>query len=153
MDLQYSTLLELLSSKRFKVDQIKQPYLTVLNAPDITNLDFMNRVFQISNMGDIIVAYYFDIETQELLIAGTGTIIYEPKIIHKASMVGHIEDVVVHEQYRKNGVAKNIITQLLNRGKKKNCYKIILNCKDTSEGFYEKHGFEKCGTQMVYTSH
>lgn len=32
-------------------------------------------------MGDIFITYGYDVELQELITVGTGTIIYEPKII------------------------------------------------------------------------
>lgn len=152
MDLQYSTLLELISSKKYKTEQIKTAYLSLLSmlttATDISNSVFIKNVLRISNIGDIIVAYQFDIEKQELIIVGTGTILYEPKIIHGGAYAGHIEDIVVHENYRKKGISKTIIEILIERSKEKNCYKIILDCKPELEEFYTKLGFYNRGLQM-----
>jgi ribosomal protein S18 acetylase RimI-like enzyme len=39
-------------------------------------------------------------------IAAAGTLFTEHKFIHKAGLVGHIEDIVVHEQYRGNNFGK-----------------------------------------------
>lgn len=152
MELEYSTLLELMSSKKYKTEQIKTAYFSLLSmlttAPDISNSVFLKNVFRISNMGDIIVAHHFDIEKQELIIAGTGTVLYEPKIIRGGSYAGHIEDIVVHENYRKKGIAKTIIDVLIERSKEKNCYKIILDCKPELENFYTNLGFYNHGLQM-----
>jgi glucosamine-phosphate N-acetyltransferase len=117
--------------------------------PDISNTEFVTTILQISKIGDIIIAYHFDIEKQELIIVGSGTIIYEPKIIHGCKSCGHIEDIVVHKNYRKHGIAKNIIEKLFDNGKKNNCYKIILDCNDELENFYKKIGFEIKGLQMA----
>jgi glucosamine-phosphate N-acetyltransferase len=81
-------------------------------------------------------------------IIGSGTVIYEPKIIHSCKYVGHIEDIVVHNRYRSLGIAKNIIERLVKQSFDRDCYKIILDCKDDLCGFYEKNGFKRNGNQM-----
>jgi glucosamine-phosphate N-acetyltransferase len=153
MNLQYTTLTELISSKKYSIDKIKEAYFILLamltSSPEISNIDFTKSVCKISNIGDIIIAYFFDSEKQNLIIAGSGTIIYEQKLIHGAACVGHIEDIVVHVDYRKHGIARNIIQKLINNGKNNDCYKIILDCKPEIENFYENLGFEKRGTQMA----
>lgn len=153
MNLEYITLYELIESKLYTIDKIKKSYLLLLSmltsTPDISNIDFINTIFEISKMGDIIIAYYFNIEKQELIIVGSGTIIYEPKIIHGLQPCGHIEDIIVHKEYRKHGIAKNIIEKLNVNGKRKNCYKIILDCNYDLENFYKKSGFEIKGIQMA----
>lgn len=152
MDLKYTTLYDLLMSELYTPEKIKNAYLKLLNmltcAPDMSHLDFSKKVNEINTCGDIIIAYCFDIETQEVMIVGSGTLFYEPKIIHGGSYVGHIEDVVVHENYRKKGISSSIIQRMIEHGKKK-CYKIILDCKPEIEDFYEKNGFVKRGTQMA----
>lgn len=153
MNLEYNTLHALIQSKIYTIDQIKRSYLVLLSmltfTPDITNIEFINKISQISKIGDIIISYYFDIEKQELIIVGSGTIIYEPKIIHGCKSCGHIEDIVVHQNYRNHGIAKNIIEKLVNNGKQKNCYKIILDCNPELEIFYKRLGFELKGVQMA----
>uniref|UniRef100_A0A6C0DCJ0 N-acetyltransferase domain-containing protein n=1 Tax=viral metagenome TaxID=1070528 RepID=A0A6C0DCJ0_9ZZZZ len=153
MHLEYITLYELLQSNIYTIDQIKKSYLLLLSmltfTPDIENIEFTSVILQISKIGDIVIAYYFDIEKQELIIVGSGTIIYEPKIIHGGKSCGHIEDIVVHKNYRQHGIAKNIIEILVDNGKKHNCYKIILDCNHELEEFYKKIGFDIKGLQMA----
>jgi NDP-sugar pyrophosphorylase family protein len=76
-------------------------------------------------------------------IIGLGSIIIENKIIRNMSSVGHIEDIVIHKDFRKYGMAKKLLNQLIDIGKQNNCYKIILNCSEEVIGFYEKVGFKQ----------
>ena len=86
-------------------------------------------------------------------IIGCGTIIIEPKFIHKCGYVGHIEDVCISPEYQGKGYGKQIINQLIDISKINNCYKIILNCKRENIPFYEKCGFVESQTQMsIYFS-
>lgn len=82
-----------------------------------------------------------DIEKNK--IVGSGTIIIERKIIHNFKNVGHIEDIVVDNNYRGAGLGKMIINYLLDFAEKNNCYKTILTCSNENVGFYEKLGFIK----------
>jgi glucosamine-phosphate N-acetyltransferase len=100
-------------------------------------------------MGTIMVCYYKAPDTNNILLLGSGTILYEPKIIHGCQYAGHIEDIVVDTEFRKNGIAKTLLHKLVELAKQHNCYKIILDCKKELEPFYEKNGFEYRGTQMA----
>ena len=109
MDIQYTSLLELIQSRKHPIEDIKTSYLALLSmltdAPTLTNREFVSQIFKISKMGDIRIAYEFDIEKNQLIILGAGTIIYEPKFIHGGSFV-------VHEKYRELGIAKTILQEL-----------------------------------------
>lgn len=65
------------------------------------------------------------------------------------SKIGHIEDVVTHPDYRKNGYGKSIVEYVkelaLNVNK---CYKIVLSCKEENDNFYEKCGMKKTGSSF-----
>lgn len=47
-----------------------------------------------------------------------------------------------------HGIGQKIVEKLTELAKKKNCYKIILDCKETNIPFYEKIGFQQKGSQM-----
>lgn len=84
-------------------------------------------------------------------IIATGTLLIEEKIIHNCSRVGHIEDVVVHKDYRGMKLGKKILEYMINKAKIFDCYKIILDCDEKNVKFYEKCGFEKkCVTMGMY---
>ena len=81
-------------------------------------------------------------------IVGTGTILIEPKIIHNLGKVAHIEDVVISDECRGEGLGKILINHLTNIAKDINCYKITLYCHEENIQFYRKCGFTIIGSQM-----
>jgi len=83
-------------------------------------------------------------------IVGSTTLLIEQKFIHEGGLVGHIEDVVVRKDYEGKGVGIKLVTSMLERAKEKNCYKTILDCKDSLKPFYEKMGFKQAANQMRY---
>lgn len=74
-------------------------------------------------------------------IIGLSTLFIEPKLIHGGRNVGHIEDIVIDDRYRKYGYGKKMIDMLIELCKNNDCYKIILDCNDATKTFYEKNGF------------
>ena len=136
----YCEILEL------NLNTIKDEYMILLkqltDAPDIPLNKFINNIHDISEIGKIIVCHI------DNKIIGTGTIIYEPKIIHGGKKVGHIEDVVVSPEYRGQHIATTILKMLIEDSKQNNCYKVILDCNSDNIKFYEKNGFiHKVGRQ------
>lgn len=78
----------------------------------------------------------------------SGTLLIEQKFIHNGGKVAHIEDIIVHPDYRGRGIGKLLIEHLLFEADKKNCYKTILDCDESVSGFYEKFSFKKSSLQM-----
>jgi glucosamine-phosphate N-acetyltransferase len=148
----YDTLQNILLKNVDLINNIKNQYLDLLKhltvVEDMSDDSFINKINEISATGDIIICYNRDIENQNIVIIGSGTIIYEPKIIHGGRYVGHIEDIVTNKTYRSFGIAKKILEILVSLGNKKNCYKIILDCKDNLIDFYKKNHFKNTGQQM-----
>ena len=148
----YDTLQNILLKNIDIINNIKNQYLDLLKyltiVEDMSDDSFINKINEISKTGDIIICYNRDIENQNIVIIGSGTIIYEPKIIHGGRYVGHIEDIVINKTYRSFGIAKKILEILVSLGNKKNCYKIILDCKDNLIDFYKKNHFKNTGQQM-----
>lgn len=81
-------------------------------------------------------------------ILGAVTCIIEQKIIHNGGIVLHIEDFVVKKENRKTYVGNCLIEYVIDYAKKNNCYKVILDCNNKLEKYYESYGFEKKGTYM-----
>lgn len=77
-------------------------------------------------------------------IVCTGKLFIETKF---SNPVGHIEDVVV--KYKRQGLGRKIMKELINISKNNNCYKLVLNCSNENEIFYKKLGFSVEGYQMV----
>lgn len=83
-------------------------------------------------------------------IIGAITLIIEQKIIHNGGKVGHIEDFVILEDYRKQGTGKQLLDYVKILCIQNNCYKTILDCNEALENFYIKKGFTKKGSYMGY---
>ena len=127
-------------------EAVKTEYLELLghltDAPDMPLDVFVAQVHAICKMGTILVGRV------DGRVVGTGTIVYEPKLIHGGKSVGHIEDVVVHPAYRKQHVASTLL-RLLVEAARPFCYKVILDCSAENAALYEKNGFVQKNVQMA----
>ena len=148
--MQYCSLLDIINS--YNVTEIKESYLKLLSnltgTVNIHNDIFLSQITNIISRGEIYICYiYID---GKIKIIGSGTILVEPKIIHGAKNVGHIEDIVVDPEYNGKGIASLILQYLKDEAQNQNCYKIILDCKEELELFYNKNGFVKNGIQCSH---
>lgn len=82
-------------------------------------------------------------------IVATGTVYIETKIIHGFGKVGHIEDVIVDETFRGEGLGKKIIDKLIQFASNNMCYKLVLSSTCDGIQFYEKCGFIKKEQSMM----
>lgn len=83
-------------------------------------------------------------------VIGSTTLLIEQKFIHKGGLVGHIEDVVTHKNFRNMGIGKALVERAAEAAKSAGCYKVILNCSEENIPFYEKIGFKKHGIEMRF---
>ena len=79
---------------------------------------------------------------------GHAVYLYERKLLHGGGKVCHIEDVVVHEDYRGQGIATRLLAVIEQQAVKDECYKMILDCSISMCGFYCKQGFQESNFQM-----
>lgn len=151
-EINYIQLIDLLNLKPHKLEIIKNQYLLLLSKLTATNLlendIFRTNIERIHNMGSIIVGIVHDSSNNFEIIA-SGTIIIEPKIIRGGKNVGHIEDIVVADHMRGQGIAQKILEMLKKIAKDNNCYKVILDCDNDVKHVYMKNGFEVKGLQMA----
>jgi len=153
VELKFIKLCDLIERYSEKIEVIKLKYLDLLTQltqvsiyNDETFISLVNNIFK---MGSIIVCYKNSPMTPDFDIVASGTIIIEPKIIRGGKPVGHIEDIVTSSSYRGKGLGQDILELLIQEGREKNCYKIILDCKDNLKGYYEKMDFKESGMQMA----
>ena len=148
----YNSFNEFIKNDKPSITEINNQYTELLScltkADKLSNDFFLQKIDEISTMGEIIICYYID-NIDKIHIIGTGTIIYEPKIIHNGKYVGHIEDIVVSEKHRNFGIARSILTELKKHAYVKDCYKVILDCSEENIKFYEKNDFIYKGSQMA----
>ena len=81
---------------------------------------------------------------------GMISVFIELKIIHGGKCVAHLEDVVVDENYRLQGIAVKLINHVIHYAESKNCYKVILNCTDEVMPLYKKCHFKHTTNGMAY---
>lgn len=151
-ELNYMKLIDLLYLNPHNIEYIKNQYLLLLSHLTSTNFIendlFKENIERIHQMGTIIVGIVSD-SSNNFEIVGSGTIIVEPKIIRGGKNVGHIEDIVVADHMRGQGISQRILEILKQNAREKNCYKVILDCDDTFKSVYIKNGFKVKGVQMA----
>jgi len=108
-----------------------------------TEEQFCSTLDTMVKTSDIIV-----IEEEGELIA-CGTLLYETKLIHNISKVGHIEDVCIKKEHRGKQLGKQLIAYMTELAKEKGCYKVTLYCEDDNVEFYKKCNFTCVGQQLT----
>jgi glucosamine-phosphate N-acetyltransferase len=108
-----------------------------------TQEQFYSTLDTMVQTSDIIV-----LEEDGELIA-CGTLLYETKLIHNISKVGHIEDVCIKREHRGKQRGKQLITYMADLAKEKGCYKVTLYCDESNVEFYKKCNFKCLGHQLT----
>lgn len=75
-------------------------------------------------------------------IVCSAKLLIEQKFIHKLSKYGYVEDVIVNNKYRRQGLGYKIVKHIVDYCKKNSFYKITLTCNNNLIPFYEKNNFE-----------
>ncbi|KAL9004196.1 MAG: hypothetical protein Q9188_002969 [Gyalolechia gomerana] len=83
-------------------------------------------------------------------VVGTGAVVIERKFIHNLGLVAHIEDIAVAKDQQGKKLGLRIIQALDSIAEKVGCYKTILDCSETNEGFYAKCGYKRAGLEMAH---
>lgn len=99
---------------------------------------FKNKLLKMNSSKIIVV------EFNNFIIA-TGKVYIEEKFYNN---VAHIEDIIVHKNFRKIGLGKKIVKKLIDYAHEQKCYKVILNCKEEIVKFYKSNNFKIVGTEM-----
>uniref|UniRef100_A0A6C0LEA9 N-acetyltransferase domain-containing protein n=1 Tax=viral metagenome TaxID=1070528 RepID=A0A6C0LEA9_9ZZZZ len=100
----------------------------------------------VNNFNDNHYIYFY--ENFEKVPIGIITLLIEQKLIHGGKCVGHIEDLVVDNNYKGKRIASQLINHCIKIAEEKNCYKIILDCKKELIPFYNKNDFIQQGVCM-----
>lgn len=81
-------------------------------------------------------------------IVGTFELLIMDNLAHMGLPSAIVEDVVVHSDYRGQGVGKKMMQFAFKECKKAGCYKMVLSSnirRDRAHHFYESLGFKKHG--------
>jgi ribosomal protein S18 acetylase RimI-like enzyme len=74
---------------------------------------------------------------------GFGSISFERTI--RGGIIGHIEDVIVKEAFRRAGIGGKVVHELIARAQEYGCYRITLGSETRNETFYKDLGFSAAG--------
>ncbi|HEY6883586.1 MAG TPA: GNAT family N-acetyltransferase, partial [Nitrososphaeraceae archaeon] len=103
------------------------------------NIIVVNTLFSIAAYYKIFVAE--DYENNK--IAGTTTLLVEPKFINKGMRVGYIEDVSVRKGYEGLGIGSRLVNYVTTDAiSVEHCKKVLLDCSESTMPFYEKLGYK-----------
>ncbi|MBR1912268.1 MAG: GNAT family N-acetyltransferase [Treponema sp.] len=88
------------------------------------------------------IIYYGAVENGQVVSTCYCAII--PNLTNNGKSICFVENVVMHKDFRKRGLAKQVIQKAIDTARERNCYKVILmsNCARTeAHQFYEHLGF------------
>jgi glucosamine-phosphate N-acetyltransferase len=74
-------------------------------------------------------------------VVGTASLLLERKFLHRGGLVGHIEDVAVHREFRLRGTGTAVVGHVTEEARKLGCYKVILDCFEDLVPFYTRLGY------------
>lgn len=114
--------------------------------------DYNDFKLQLSIINNNPNHFIYVIEKNNKMI-GSITLLIEPKFIHGIKNVGHIEDVIIDNNYRNLKLGKLLIDYCIHQCKKLDCYKIILNCKKELITYYKKYNFDNKNIEMSLYIH
>lgn len=102
--------------------------------------DFANGIITLQKIIDD-ENYYFMVAEINKQIVGTATMLIQRNLTHNGRSYAHIENVVTDSGFRKRGIGKILLLELVNVAKSLDCYKVILNCSLENSKFYNSVGF------------
>ena len=92
---------------------------------------------------------YVYVVEEDGIIVGSIKVFIDYKLHNNLRAVAHIEDLVVHQTYRKRGFGMLLIDYAKEISKRHNCYKTVLACNAENVEFYKKRGFIEKGVEMT----
>ncbi len=133
--------------REIETNDYHKGYMNVINIftknpSNISYEDFEDYLKKTINQNAIILVAEVDNK-----IVGTLKVLKEYKIHNNLTLMAHIEDVAVDEQFRKLKIATKLLEQALDYTK--DCYKTTLSCKQELVPLYEKAGFFQAGIALT----
>ncbi|MCL4477167.1 MAG: GNAT family N-acetyltransferase [Nitrospirae bacterium] len=96
--------------------------------------------------------YRIYVATIDKEIIGTFALLIMDNLAHMGAPSGIIEDVVVHQDWQRKGIGKQMMKFAMDYCRAKGCYKVALSSnqrRDEAHRFYESLGFQRHGYSFV----
>jgi glucosamine-phosphate N-acetyltransferase len=75
-------------------------------------------------------------------VLACGSLYFVDKLCRGSTRVAFIEDIVVHQSVRGQGLGRKMINHLVQRARANYCYKCVLSSQPELIDFYQKCGFQ-----------
>jgi glucosamine-phosphate N-acetyltransferase len=138
-----------MSVRQLQEDDFHKEYMSLINIftrnPQEVSFETFTNALSLMNARG---SYVFVIEEDKRIVASM-TLLIEQKLHNNCKKVGHIEDLVVHSEYRRRGFASELISFAVDLCFRANCYKVVLNTNAENVALYEKNGFVQKGIEMT----
>jgi glucosamine-phosphate N-acetyltransferase len=135
----------LVTIREIQDEDLSKGFLDVLNnlvPTDIDDKEYAKNILQKIKSNLLHKIFVAEDETSGK-IAGTTTLLIEPKFINNGMKVGYIEDVSVSKDYEGLGIGSKLVTFATNQAVSiHNCKKVLLYCSLKTRAFYEKLGYK-----------
>jgi len=137
--------------RRLKVGDDARGHVELLSqltqATAVTPDSYTQRLNLIDRHGELIHILVVEDTRQDKIVA-SASLIVEPKFIRGLSCAGHIEDVVVSRECRGLNLGVRLLSCLHEIAKWAGCYKVMLDCSESYQKFYEKIGYKENSKHM-----
>jgi len=134
--------------RRLERDDEDKGFLSLLSqlttVGNVTSEQFASRLLDVRNGPEFV----YVVEDGGAIVAA-GTLVLERKFARGCGLCGHIEDVVVDERARGKGLGLVIVRALTRVAESVGCYKVILDCSEDNQAFYERCGMRRKEVQMA----
>ena len=120
-----------------------------LDDGDMLELDEANRIF---NKFSTYPNYSLYVAVIGDIVVGTFALLIMDNLGHLGKPSGVVEDVVVHDDYRSQGIGAKMMESAINTCREYGCYKLALSSnmiRERAHQFYENYGFKKHGYSFL----
>jgi len=115
--------------------------------PNNSEYKFIFNSFIAQNNVIGIVALFKENKFSNEKVVGFGSLHISRRI--RGGLTGFFEDIAVLKNFRKKGIGKLIITELIDKAREKKCFKLVLQSREETKIFYQKIGFNQSGNSMT----